>query len=452
MEIENELESYLVLRLVPKWLEKESKLAQRLKISPWKTSWRIGGIFFFLLWLGLLFPVEAKKKKHRKTHRKAHRTAIPIVKARPKVVPIENQESPEFQTFIEKLKLVKAGKARQINTFILGDSHMQCEDFGNALRSYFVDSMEVPYAGRGFIFPYQLAKTSQRGDMLFGPSTGWSGCRFTKNGNVCDWGLAGWTAQWNQADSVQFRWKWLSNNFSTGDQIFLFSPERCAHTYQVMMGDSLGNQTLLFYDHQKRAFGGKVTFPGNKLTFTIRRISEASDFVIQGFLVQPQAPGLVMGISGTNGARLDHYLQNPDFQNHLRTINPDLLVICMGTNDAFSRDFSPEGTRSFLQLLLSKIKSAVPETAILLVGPPDHSKNRRTSNPNTQKINEVFSETADQLDFTFWNQQEAMGGNKSIFGWRRNKWATADLVHFTPTGYQKQARLLGRAIKNAVGK
>ena len=127
-------------------------------------------------------------------------------------------------------------------------------------------------------------------------------------------------------------------------------------------------------------------------------------------------------------------------------------MIYLGTNDGFARDFSPEGTRSFLQMLLSKIKAAVPETAILLAGPPDHSKNRRTSNPNTQKINEIFSETADQLDFTFWNQQEAMGGNRSIFGWRRNKWATADLVHFTPDGYRKQARLLGAAIKKSIDK
>lgn len=434
------------------WFKKRLKPACRLVLILGQNGWKVGVIFFFLLSFGLLIPVDAKKKKHRKIHRNRNKTAIPIVKAKPRVVPIENPDSPEFQKFIEKLILVKAGKARQVNTFILGDSHMQCEDFGNALRSYFVDSMEVPYAGRGFVFPYQLAKTSQRGDMLFGPANGWSGCRFTKEGNACDWGLAGWTAHWNQTDSVRFKWKWLSSNFLAGDQVFIFSPERCAHAYQITMGDSLGHETMLFYDHQKQAFSGKVTFPGNKLTFTIRRISEASDFVIQGFLVQPQAAGLVSGISGTNGARLDHYLQNPDFQNHLRIINPDLLVICMGTNDAFSRDFSPEGTRSFLQLLLSKIKMAVPETAILLVGPPDHSKNRRTSNPNTQKINQIFSETADQLDFTFWNQQLAMGGNKSIFGWRRNKWATTDLVHFTPTGYQKQARLLGQAIKTVVEK
>lgn len=401
------------------------------------------GITLFIL---ISSPLEARKKKHSKRRKTQKSFAMPKVKARPRLIAIENADSPEFQTFLNHARALRAGKTKNLNTFILGDSHMQCEDFGNALRQYFADSLAIPYAGRGYVFPYQLAKTSQRGDMIFGPTKGWAGCRFTKESNSCDWGLAGWTAHCAQ-DSVRFGWKWTTGSFLPGDEIFIFAPERCAHSFQVLMDDSLGHETALFYDHQKMAFAGKITFTGNRLGFSIRRTSGKEDFVIQGFLVRPQVPGLVSGISGTNGARLDHYLQNPAFQQHLQTIKPDLMVICLGTNDAFSRDFTVEGTRSFLQLLLSKIKAAVPDAAILLVGPPDHSKNRRTSNPNTAKINQIFSETAEQLDFSFWNQQQAMGGDKSIFGWRARKWATSDLVHFTPTGYQLQARLLGRAIK-----
>ena len=361
------------------------------------------------------------------------------------MVPLENAASTEFTQFLLKTREIAAGKPDQVKVFVLGDSHMQCEDFGIGLRQYFVDSLHVPLAGRGFAFPYPLAKTSHRSEMLFGPSTQWRGVRFTKEGNTADWGVAGWTANYDH-DSVRFHWRSTGAEFKKGDELLIFSPERCSQNFNIKLYDSTGYSQNLRYNIAKKAYVGRLDTDTKRLSFFLQRTQPDSGFVLQGMLFQPTAKGLVYGISGTNGARLDHYLQNPDFENHLKTMDPDLVVICLGTNEAFESSFTTEGLRFFLQSLLTKIKSAAPKTAVLLVGPPDHRFGKK-SNPRVRLINEVYAQTAIELDFTFWNQQQAMGGAGSIYWWRHKKLATKDMVHFTPEGYRLQARLLGGSLK-----
>jgi lysophospholipase L1-like esterase len=398
------------------------------------------------LFLILNFNVlEAKKKKQ--SRKKISKKQFNLAKAtKIQFVELENPDSPEFVTFLKKLNGLKSESHNQARLFIIGDSHMQCEDFGAALRNYLIDTLKIPYAGRGFTFPYPLARTSQRSDMFFGPNQDWHGCRFTKVGNDCEWGMAGWTAHFNR-DSTVFSWRMGHSEFVQGDDIQLFCPPKNAYAYRLLMYDSTGRNQSLFYNPKTFAFEGKVLRTTQKLFFDLKRNEPGAEFVHQGFLLKPQKSGFVCGISGTNGARLDHYLQSPDFQKHISQMNPDLVILCLGTNDVYANDFDVEGSRTFLYGLLSKIKAAVPTSAILLVGPPDHCIGRKKANPKTEKINKIFSETADELDFVFWNQQKAMGGKGSIFQWRRNKWATKDMVHFEPGGYKKQANLLGWAIK-----
>jgi lysophospholipase L1-like esterase len=380
------------------------------------------------------------KKKAKSTHSRKQRTK-PL-----NTIPLRFTDSPEFIRFCEKAQQLKAGRTGNLNLFILGDSHMQCEDFGQGLCQYLGDSLLIPNAGRGFAFPYPLANTSHRSENKFWPNNQWKGCRFTKESNSCDWGLAGWTAHCGK-DSVAFFWSQGERSFSAGDEIGLFSPERCANSHRVFLDDSTRGEIPMVYDSANGGFWSRLNFSTPKVKFRIQRVTnDSADFVVQGILARPVSSGFVCGISGTNGARLDHYLLNPDFPRHLRIMNPDLLIIALGTNEAFSPNFSPENVRKSLYSVLIRIKSALPEAAIILIGPPDH-KHGRKSNPRIAAVNQVFAETAEELDFTFWNLQKAMGGNGAIFSWRKKGLATKDMVHFTPAGYRLQAKLFGSSLK-----
>lgn len=390
-------------------------------------------------------PAEGKRKEKRK-RKIAFSSQSKLKKTQIHRIPLNFTESPEFQRFCGKAKNIRENKSGNLNLFILGDSHMQCEDFGQALIQYMIDSLSLTNAGRGFAFPYPLARTSHRSENQYGSGSDWRGCKFTKESNSCDWGLAGWTAHWDH-DSVRFFWGQGGSLFYPGDQICLFSPERCGSSHQVFIVDSSGKELPLIFDREKGGFWGKLDFLSERVRFRVQRNKgDSSDFVLQGFFANPISSGLVSGISGTNGARLDHYLLNPDFPRHLRIINPDILIIALGTNEAFLPNFSSENVRKNLFNLLSRIKAAVPEAALVLIGPPDHKYGRR-SNPKVKEINQVFSEAAEELDFSFWNQQKAMGGTGSIYNWRKKGLATKDMVHFTPAGYKLQAQLFGSALK-----
>jgi len=379
--------------------------------------------------------------KTRKKKRQVHKTSF-----RPVCSRLENADSPEFKRLINKLKDARNGKLGTTGILILGDSHNQCEDFGTAFALYLNDSLDIPYAGRGFVFPYSLARTSHRSDMQFGPTAAWYGCRFTKEQNDCEWGLAGWTAHCND-DSVTFHWKLNRNRFRKGDEIVLLCPDKISTDFTIQLSDTAGNTLDMGYSKNNCGFSAFMPSEGNQVEFKIKKKTQGAEFVLQGIVLRPLANGLVCGISGTNGARLDHYLQNPDFQRHLTSINPSMVLIALGTNDAFSGNFNPEAIAGFLQQLLTRIKSAIPDAAIVLVGPPDHCIRKGRVNPKTARINAVFSEIAGSLDFVFWNQQKAMGGKGSVFAWRNKKLATRDMIHFTTEGYTLQARLLGRAFK-----
>ncbi len=394
--------------------------------------------------LGISGEAEAKKRKskRKKSKRKVH-YRTPTV---PAIVPLENAESAEFQNFIKKLQGLRNGKSEKVRMLILGDSHMQCEDFGTALNGFLGDSLGIPLAGRGFAFPYPLARSNHRSDLSFGPKEGWHGCRFTRSDNRCEWGLAGWTAHMER-DSADFFWKMKHRNFEAGDTVLLFSPPGSARSHCLRMADSSGQAQNLEYDKSINAFRAIVPKRGPAMNFRIIRREPEKEFVLQGLLRKPQSPGLITGISGTNGARLDHYLLNPDFQKHMREINPDLVLISLGTNDAFTRPFGPKEIQAFLSLLLARVKAAAPSAAILLAGPPDHCIRKGKPNPATEEVNRVFSQTAEELDFVFWNQQSAMGGRGSVFDWRCQNLSTPDLIHFSPAGYRKQALLLFRSME-----
>ena len=104
--------------------------------------------------------------------------------------------------------------------------------------------------------------------MYFGPSTGWHGCRFTKPGNECEWGMAGWTAHFDK-DSTTFSWRMGNIEFKKGDEILLFSPLQKAYNYRINMFDSSFQNQGLFYNPSRYAFEGKVLNNTKKLFFNL---------------------------------------------------------------------------------------------------------------------------------------------------------------------------------------
>ncbi len=396
-------------------------------------------LILFLLITGFM---EARPGKNRRKKRK-----LPAPSFRPAAIPIEQADNPELRTFFQNIKTLKQSGNKE-SILILGDSHNQCEDFGQALVSYLEDSAGIPFSGRNYAFPYPLARTSHRSPMQFScRKTDWKGCRITSPAASCSWGICGWLAS-SEADSLEFAWK-NGDNFRQGDGLGIFAPPSAAASYRMFLCDSSENREILYSDSLSAFF---IRLQQTSKTMRMKAVRKDSGgfFAHQGFGRWPSAGGLSLGISGTNGARLDHYLMAPAFEKQIKALNPGLILLALGTNDAFVSDFSPEKIKTNLGMLVSRIRMALPGKPILLIGPPDHCKKKGRPNPNTEMVNEIYSEMAEALDLGFWNQQKSMGGKGSILAWRRQGLASPDLVHFSPGGYARQAKLLGRSMRQCM--
>ena len=65
-----------------------------------------------------------------------------------------------------------------------------------------------------------------------------------------------------------------------------------------------------------------------------------------------------------------HLRQNCDFADGLSVLNPDLVIISLGANEAFGKT-GPEDIYRAMDMVVSDIKEANPFSEILLVTPMD---------------------------------------------------------------------------------
>jgi lysophospholipase L1-like esterase len=119
----------------------------------------------------------------------------------------------------------------------------------------------------------------------------------------------------------------------------------------------------------------------------------------------------------------------------LIALDPDWIILSIGTNDANSRYFKPEEYRQNYDSLISVITEAVPDAAILITVPNDSYLYRRYVNRNTDEVKKVIEQMAAKYNCGVWDFYTIMGGLNSINAWQQFNLAKRDGIHFTVNGY-----------------
>ena len=151
--------------------------------------------------------------------------------------------------------------------------------------------------------------------------------------------------------------------------------------------------------------------------------------------------GVVFNTVGVNGATYADFLKFPLQMEQLNSIQPDLVMISLGTNESLS-SITKEDFQKNISNLVSKFKKQNPNLPILLISPTD---NRLKS----QKIKEIVSwieESAQLKKVAFFNLYEATGGSGYFKKALNKKEANTDGVHFLRPGYKFQAEKIWTAI------
>ena len=151
--------------------------------------------------------------------------------------------------------------------------------------------------------------------------------------------------------------------------------------------------------------------------------------------------GVVFNTVGVNGATYADFLKFPLQMEQLNSIQPDLVMISLGTNESLS-SITKEDFQKNISDLVSKFKEQNPNLPILLISPTD---NRLKS----QKIKEIVSwieESSQIKKVAFFNLFEATGGSGYFKKALNKKEANTDGVHFLRPGYEFQAEKIWTAI------
>ncbi|MNO57491.1 GDSL-like Lipase/Acylhydrolase [compost metagenome] len=225
------------------------------------------------------------------------------------------------------------------------------------------------------------------------------------------------------------------------------------------------NSTLVANGNQRRmlaASKGQWRFSpsfGN-LGLPLQMSLEGAQGVALGgwYILGQKNAGVTLSTLGINGARqevVDKW--QPGWQDTLKALRPDLVILAYGTNEAFDDTLDLTRYQTQLDATLTRLRQDNPRMAILLVGPPDSIKHRQASGCAARQpqplaaVLGIQRQMAQRHKALFWDWQGYMGGPCSIAAWQADGLARGDLVHLTAQGYRKSAAGLYAFLQGPLG-
>ena len=347
--------------------------------------------------------------------------------------------------FYDKLeKLVRTGEGR-INVVQIGGSHIQAGTFSGQIRSRLQQMNGEMNSGWGFMFPYRIARTNSPYGYYIRYSGDWQSCRNVETRKSCTLGVGGISASTasSKAELTILLEPENSLDYSFS-KIRVFYENRDSN-YTVSVDSSL----LKTFVKTSEYFDFELNKHIDSLNLVIQK-KEGSEgrFTLYGFSAESAPNGFLYHSIGVNGAHVPAFLRCDLFEEQLALLKPDLVILGLGINDAYGRRFSQSDFESNYGLLISRIRKAAPETAIIFTTNNDSYLYRRYVNKNGEKVQQSMLKMAEEYNTGVWNMYEVMGGLNSVVLWEKNGLGQRDKIHFTREGYL----ILGDLFFNALMK
>ncbi|MDP5098171.1 MAG: GDSL-type esterase/lipase family protein, partial [Flavobacterium sp.] len=171
---------------------------------------------------------------------------------------------------------------------------------------------------------------------------------------------------------------------------------------------------------------------------------EINNFALNGLVLENENSGILYHSIGVNGAKASDFNKFPLFYEQLPALNPDLVIISLGTNESFDKQ-SDEQYFTHLDQMIQGIKEHNPQACVLVMTSPPSVLHRKYKNTYIEKYAEIIEDNAHVNNYAVWNLLEVFGGNKSINRIAAKGYMARDKVHYSKAGYEKQAELFFNA-------
>ena len=353
--------------------------------------------------------------------------------------------------FFEKLNKLETHKNQQVHVLHIGDSHIQADFFSGKVRELFVKDQRFPVNSRGFTFPYKAAQTNNPVNYEVKYEGEWEGKRSVKSKQYSRWGLAGVNAITYVANSsIQINPNIDSQEFEIR-KVKIFFPIYDQKSFQPTIVPDYNNR-ITSYSMGDGYLEFSLLKPQKSITIKFeKKLAKQGQFVLQGILLESNRPGLTYSASGANGAKVPTYFRCQDFCKQVVQLNPDLIIISLGTNDAFSLGFNAYQFKIDYKKLILSIRKKLPNTSILLTTVGDSYRGTHTKYPNknNEKANTQIIALGKELNLAIWDFYQVMGAYGAIDDWFDKGLTAKDKLHLSRQGYELQGELLFSALNRA---
>ncbi|MBI4648967.1 MAG: hypothetical protein HY738_20850 [Bacteroidia bacterium] len=359
---------------------------------------------------------------------------------------IVRQYSPQvfFDLFTSFNKLIMKGQG-QINIVHIGDSHIQADILTGRIRNRIQTFFAGSTRSRGFLFPYLLAGSTNAVNFTIEHIGIWYGLSIIDKAKTCITGLSGYSiTTFDHLATISFIFpEWMETKYectrlkifhNLSDTSFIVDIDNYFGNEQITVNDTLGYTQFLLDEEID--------------TLCLRLIKTDSCqkfFTLYGISFETEEPGVFYHAIGVNGAKTNTFLRCPFFILQLLSLEPDWVIISLGTNDIYSEKFNVTNFALEYGRLLRAIRYALPNVPVLLTTISDSYYSGRYPNPFTNDANKAIYKLAKYNECAVWDFYEIMGGFDSSSKWLEYGLAKNDKLHFSKDGYILQGDLFFQA-------
>lgn len=338
---------------------------------------------------------------------------------------------------------------RLFSIVYLGDSHVQADVNVAAMRGDM--SAYAPLAGRGLIIPFKLAATNQPLDYTWRTTAPYVTSKLMKQPWPVEMPFTG-VGLHPEAHSY-------SLDISCDSP---FSRLRFLHRGPAPAVKGISSENDEPVDYRCDSLGISLPDRYNALRLDIEG---GAATVIGGIELMADSVGLVIHSIGNNGATYSSYGLIDGFGSQLARLSPDIIVVDLGTNEAFGSK-SADSIENDIDNLVSTLKRHNADAVIVLVSPASCYKKvyrryknkkgrwRRTSskveNAKVCTVADVISRYAKRNNIAFYDRYALAGGAGAAKGMQEAGLLGRDGVHFTRAGYTLWGRLYAKALADAL--
>ena len=367
-----------------------------------------------------------------------------------KTQPIEDPtgELTKFYEALARTAAKRPGAITRVTHF--GDSLIEMELLPGPVRRLMQEKWGD--SGHGFVLSSRPRAWYQPYDLKFDPDTEWVCLDMGLNQNIKDrrFGLGGATCMVFKGKPkirVGTTKKGLGSKVSRFEILFPAEPKGGQLEVKV---DRENIGTLNTKSAQYQDSYAVVDVQDASHMLTLKGLQDKMR--LHGIILERDVPGVVYDACGINGSGVNTYLSvdKDHWIKQLQHRNPNLVIIGVGTNDAYP-ELNLKIYRGKIKALIARAKEALPDASFLFMAPLDRAEKRGAqyvSNPMSPRIVKAQREVAKEMGVAFWSAFDAMGGEGSMGRWymAKPRLGAGDLFHPTKKGGQ----VLGKMFFNAL--